>query len=66
MSHPKSSNAMTPAERTRKWREARKERGGRELNVSLTPANAEKAWLMVEHGAASNMSALVNRLIELA
>ena len=66
MPRPKNPDAMTPAERSRKWREARKERGARELNVSLTSSNAAKAVAMVERGEATSLSALINELIEKA
>ena len=57
-------SSINPAERTRRWREARKKRGGRELNVSLTPENTKKAETMIKMGVSSSLSAFINKLVE--
>ena len=61
---PRLAEAVTPAERTRKWREERKRKGSRELNVSLTPENTRKAELMIQMGLAPSLSAFINKLVE--
>ena len=66
MPRPKNPDAPTRAERSHAWRLARKARGARELNVSLTPENSAKADAMVERGEAASVSGLVNALIAAA
>ena len=67
MARPKNPDALTPAARTKLWRAARRERGGRELNVSLTPENAAKLDRMAAgRGENVSLSGLINELVALA